>query len=270
MIKKSQFRLIEILLLWEGGLSAARVRGLLDVTPAHMSHLLADYRKAFPGFIQRNHGAGRGKYIAGNLLMPTLSQGNQEEYFAVMGESASELLLSIRTDYSAIKPRLFGLMHHCAEIGMGLQVRYHSMNRPEGIDRVIYPHTLVQIGTRWHARAWDSEREDFRDFNLARISAFQLAPAESPKSAADDEDWNTEVHIRLVAHEALAFNQARLVEVEYFEKSGSRRIVTRAALLHYTIQGLRAAVNLKKQRPPEFLLQVKNIDELSPWLLDSK
>jgi hypothetical protein len=40
----------------------------------------------------------------------------------------------------------------------------------------------------------------------------------------------------------------------------------RGALVGYFIQDMRAAIDVKKQRPPDYQLAVANFDEVSPWL----
>jgi hypothetical protein len=51
-----------------------------------------------------------------------------------------------------------------------LSVRYQSMSRPSPVRRVIEPHAVVHDGFRWHARAFDREIGEFRDFVLGRTS----------------------------------------------------------------------------------------------------
>ncbi|HEX7021249.1 MAG TPA: N-6 DNA methylase [Trueperaceae bacterium] len=51
-----------------------------------------------------------------------------------------------------------------------LAIRYHSMTSGE-TERVIVPFALVDTGLRWHVRAFDRLRGEFRDFVLTRIEA---------------------------------------------------------------------------------------------------
>ena len=54
---------------------------------------------------------------------------------------------------------------------------------------MIEPHALAHDGFRWHARAFDRETGEFRDFVLGRLS--KPGSAAEPRSrAADDAAWH--------------------------------------------------------------------------------
>jgi predicted DNA-binding transcriptional regulator YafY len=50
-----------------------------------------------------------------------------------------------------------------------LEVLYQSMSRPKPLRRAIEPHALAHDGFRWHARSFDREHGEFRDFVLGRL-----------------------------------------------------------------------------------------------------
>jgi hypothetical protein len=69
-----------------------------------------------------------------------------------------------------------------------LDVSYQSMSRPEPARRTIEPHAIAHDGFRWHARAFDRETGEFRDFVLGRLSK----PRPGGAAVADprqDDDW---------------------------------------------------------------------------------
>ena len=87
-----------------------------------------------------------------------------------------------------------------------------------------------------------------------------------------DVVWNTKEQISLVAHPDFSVEQQEVIRLEYFEKTSGRVTTYSAALVDYFVEEARAATDIKRQRPPEYLLAVSDIDsvsssdELSPWL----
>ena len=81
-----------------------------------------------------------------------------------------------------------------------------------------------------------------------------------------DVDWNQSVDVRLGAHSALNLEHEQVVRAEYFSGAAARRLTARAALVKYIINDIHAAIDPKRQLPPEYLLEVLNVDELEPYL----
>ncbi len=82
----------------------------------------------------------------------------------------------------------------------------------------------------------------------------------------DDKDWLTEVNVSLIAHPELTQDQQLVVRQEYFAKTMARITVCRGPLVNYFINNVGAAVDVEKQRPPEYFLAVENVKEISKWL----
>ena len=85
----------------------------------------------------------------------------------------------------------------------------------------------------------------------------------------DDKDWMTEVQVRLIAHPDLSPEQETLIRFEYFKDTAARVTTCRGSLVSYFIQDVRAAIDVKTQRPPEYKLAVANVKEMRPWLFPS-
>src|SRR5690606_2371692 len=101
-----------------------------------------------------------------------------------------------------------------------------------------FPHTLVDSGFRWHVRAFCGLRKDFRDFNLSRMVSVHpvtdLAPLKSDK--LHDKLWNKKVAIRLKANPAMSPQERGLIESEFGMTHGELKIISRGALVMYTLQ----------------------------------
>ena len=140
------------------------------------------------------------------------------------------------------------------------------MGEPKPHTRIISPHSIVEAGPRWHVRAYSELNKQFRDYTLGRISAVKLLDQSAKFTVSDDKDWNTQVDVRLTAHPDLNLDQENVIRLEYFANTAARVVRCRAPLINYFIKQVGAAVDVEKQRPPEYFLAVGNLKEISQWL----
>jgi predicted DNA-binding transcriptional regulator YafY len=169
-------------------------------------------------------------------------------------------------DLSVPHPRIFSTLHEAIRTHCSVQIIYRSMRDPKPHQRVISPHSLVRAGRRWHVRAYCQTNQDFRDYALGRIAEVKLLTQPAERGEQDDNAWTARVNVRLVAHPNLSPDQEAVIRFEYFNNTAARVETCRGALVGYFIQDMRAAIDVKKQRPPDYQLAVANFDEVSPWL----
>ncbi|MCF5222773.1 helix-turn-helix transcriptional regulator [Pseudomonas syringae] len=121
--------------------------------------------------------------------------------------------------------------------GKALSIDYVSISSGE-TNREILPHSLVNTGLRWHARAYCRTHAEFRDFVLTRITAVDEAPAavnDSVESIVQDHDWQRTVSLELIPHPRASF--ARAIELDYGLESGqSIKRSVRAAMAGYLLR----------------------------------
>src|SRR3546814_811247 len=138
---------------------------------------------------------------------------------------------------------------------MGIDVSYVSLTSGE-TKRTLFPHALVRTAARWHVRAWCPEREEYRDFNVGRMSKMTVSKADRDTNLPEDSAWNEYVSLRIWPHTDLSSEQVKAVRREYFNGTAARVLKVRRALAPYVVQDLRVATDPATQRPPEFLLMV--------------
>lgn len=141
-----------------------------------------------------------------------------------------------------------------------------SMREPAPHRRVVSPHSLVRAGRRWHVRAYSQHNQDFRDYALGRVLEVKPLAFDAERFKADDLAWNTNVCVRLIAHPGLSPEQAKVIQFEYFNGTSSRVETSRAALVPYFIQDVRAAMDTETQRVPDYQIAVENTQEVAPWV----
>ena len=263
--REARFRIIETLLLWEGEVDNQRLRSLLGVQSVQASRVLAEYAERNADQIQRP--SPRSPYQAAASIKPAFSSGAIEEYLALVRgtEELGDIIEDARIDLTAPMPRIFSVVLRACRHNTGVTMEYRSMTNPRGNTRLIYPHTVVRAGRRWHVRAWCTERKDFRDFVIGRIRSAAIHSEPSPIKA-DDTAWNNKLPLILGVHPGLDPNQNRVIRDEYFSGAVSRRLLVRSCLLLYVAQDLRAAVDPSVETPPEFQLAVTNAKELKRHL----
>ncbi len=258
-------RIMRGVLAWEGEISNARVRHLFDVQIIQASRLLKEFREAMGDAVVV---AGRTKAV--RPVMPGKIETDMalDEYIALTGRAPgnAEILVDARVDLTDIEPRVFATLRQAALTRSGVEITYSSMKNPIAKARIVFPHAIVQVGRRWHVRAWCKNRNEFRDFNLGRIRDATARPElPAPFGAGDDHDWNEKVVVRLAAHRGLSQDQQKVVREEFFGGTMGRRLTLRLALARYVIQDIRAALDPDKEIPPEFQLEVVNPHDLQKW-----
>lgn len=259
---KRRFKMLDTLLKWEGELSNARVRDVFDIQTVRASRLLAAYRDAYPDRVRWDMTQKR------YMRVPTRERygDSADDYLDLLFEKENALgwIERLDTRISTVKADVMIALRRAIATAAAITINYASMAHPEGSVRTIFPRVIVQAGRRWHVRAWCSDKQEYRDFVLGRIRRIEaLQPAEAP--SVPDKAWDTIVDIRLRPHRLLTEAQARVVRDELFEGAVARRVRTRACLVAYVIQDVRASVS-EKEMPPEFQIEVANLNAVRKYL----
>ena len=137
------------------------------------------------------------------------------------------------------QPRLDTLATVTRAIHSGhvLQLTYHSMKKGAG-PRTIVPHSLVDSGLRWHVRAFDRTKGNFRDLVLTRMERIRpladALPLTPPEHISADRQWNQEVALNLVPHPA--HPHAKTIERDFGMQHGCLPVKLRAALAGYVLR----------------------------------
>ena len=266
-LKSDRLRLMRGILAWEGSIGNTRVRELFSVGLIQASRMLREFRDDMGKAVET---AARSRLVVATRPKEIKTDVSLEEYLAVAKDSAAnrEVLVDHRIDMTKITPHIFALLRQSAVNGTGVEIVYASMANPVPSVRQIYPHTLIQVGRRWHVRAWCAKRGEFRDFNLGRIGKALPLAAKAPKTKADDADWNRTLVLHFIAHRALTPEQQLMVREEFFRGTSGYGLTVCACMAKYVIQDLRAATDPDKQRPPEYQIEVLNTEDLKGVLFE--
>lgn len=264
--RESRFAVIEALLLWEGQISNERVREVLGIQKVQASRVLSEYVAYNPEQIDSK--TTRSPYKAQLEITPKYSSGSIEEYISVAKffDSSDELILDARYDLTTPSSEVISHISQAIRNKCGLKINYLSMTNPQGLERVIYPHTIVRAGRRWHVRAWCGEKCEYRDFVIGRIKNVSITNITSKNNISGDIYWNNKVDLIIGAHPKLNGDQIDVIRSEFFRGAVSRKLVIRSCLLQYVIQDIRASIDYEKELPPEYQLVVLNLSEIKHFL----
>jgi len=278
-LSQQRFATLELLLLWEGILNRSRLSSLLGVGDIRASQLIQEFRDQNPKWLawntkSRSYHATHEAYTTTNRGKLSIDRAESlSRYLNLVGlpyvigdmDSGGPICAAF-PDLSTPSPEIFATLSQSIRLKQSVEITYRSMGEPAPHKRTISPHHLVRAGRRWHVRAFSSKHQNFRDYALGRIVA--VNPLNSPLEQAEEHDaaWNAIVPVRLIAHPDLSRDQEEVIRFEYFNNTSARVISCRGALAGYFVQDIRAAIDTKKQIPPDYQLAVQNIEEVKPWL----
>jgi len=251
---------IEERLYWLGHVNRTDLVRRFGVSMSQASGDIARYLALAPQGVSYDKRAKH--YAAGDAFRPVLAKPDARRFLGELRLVDQDILAREDTllgelppfdatpvPERAIDPFVLRLVLAAIRETRSIDALYQSMTRPQPSRRVIEPHALAYDGFRWHARAFDRETSEFRDFVLGRLSRPKLAgPAFS--AARQDEDWQSFVTLVIAPHPKLTPAQARAIAVDYRIKGRSLRLEIRRALLFYALK--RLGLDVKEDaRPPQ-------------------
>lgn len=151
--------------------------------------------------------------------------------------------------------------------GYPLKLTYHSL-KTGPVAREIVPHALVDSGLRWHVRAYDRTKGEFRDLVLTRME--KVAPTNTTAANAKvlahelpaaDEQWQRMVPLGLVPHPA--HKHPASVERDFGMAKGVLHISVRAAVAGHVLRQWQVDCSPKARlRGAEYRLRLANVEVL--------
>jgi len=260
--REMRFDSLLILLCWEGELRNGRLQRLLNLASVQVSRLIRHFRDEYPNLIISDVAEKRWVLTDRNWLpvIPSI-----EAYTRLLSENdptSHKWMTDARPSFLSPDPAIFASVRSACVSGSGLKVYYRSMTSPEGQLRSLFPHSMIRLGKRWHVRAWCSDRQSYRDFNLGRMRAPVLTAISAKDERPDDHLWHTLVDLHIGAHRNLSPAHQILIREEYFGGNETHVMSARAPLVPYLIQDLQIAIKPAEETPPAFQLELLNVNDI--------
>ena len=271
----NRFKAIEYLVFWEGGVNASRLSRLFGIQANVIGKSISQYLVMYPGTLFYDATDPEKIYTPTSTFSPVYISTVWGEYLSFIktnGATHIEKLYgtNILSDFispiSEPNPNKVKVLLKAIRLSRSLQMNYRSRTHPEGKQRSIVPHSLVNDGIRWHCRAYCNYRNRYADFNLGRMDSLQLLK-KSSRLENGDSDWNNFVEIKIDAHPNLKATEKLMILSDY-GKHEMFIVSTRIALVEYTLQFYRLGRDAQRDTPDKHPLVVLNIDELKPYLFN--
>lgn len=277
---RRRFEFIEFQLSWAGRIQRRQLQDQFSISPQQATLDLGEYQDAFPTSVR--YDPRQKAYVPTSDYQTELTSGDVDEYLMhlemyLTGYRDAEEVWPASLPKSdmvaararAIKPNGFRMVLAAMEASTPLKVSYTSLSSPDRGLRTIVPTAIADDGHRWHARAYDVDRQRYSDFVLSRLEVRGISDVvlmELPH----DTDWEDEVKIRLRPDEELPQAKQEQLATEYKMRNGIASIRVRKAMLYYYLRfygfnpsELEGGMIRNKS---SFFLQIANLEEVEKWL----
>lgn len=224
--QRQRLQFIEAMLIWDGSVQRSDVCKVFDVTPNHLTRDIKRYRTNHPNALE--YDPETRAYRQGHKFKPLLASGSASEYLVLLQaysaiQSASVLPAmghitqaeSLAQPTGSIDAEVLKLIMHALRQRTGVALTYQSLGESDPVPRTLWPHTLVFTGERWHVRAYDGRRQEFRDFVLTRCSGAKALGESSPVQATEDLQWDATEQVEVVPAARLSSSQQIVIAREF-------------------------------------------------------
>ena len=120
--------------------------------------------------------------------------------------------------------------------GKAIRLGYTSIDSGK-TERELVPLALVDIGIRWHVRAFDRRSQQFRDFVFTRMenpTVLEDSPVSKAETVEHDVQWSRIIELELVPHPE--HPRPEVVRMDYDMPEGVLRVNVRAANAGYMLR----------------------------------
>lgn len=272
--QERRLKFVDFRLRWEGRINRNDLAEFFDISLPQATADLARYSESAPHNMEYDRSSKA--YLRASAFQPLYLRSSSKMYLAellalsggiVDGESTfvkwhppvATLPVIGRQVDGEILVRLLQAIRE----GRMVHVEYQSISRPHATQRILSPHGLAHDGFRWHVRAYCYSRKKFLDFVIARIASANIG-AQNTVSMAEDQEWHTEVTLRIGPHPGLSEASQKALAIDYGMVDGVLEVKCRHAMLFYAL--LKLGLLHELAIPEAQQLVLINREELQPYL----
>jgi hypothetical protein len=143
-----------------------------------------------------------------------------------------------------------------------INVEYASLTGSVQPSRSIAPHAVAHSAGRWYVRSWSREHNDFRDYNLNRISS-ATQPRPNATDAALDLEWVNKIDLKIIPNPKLTPERQAAVVAEHDMKEGQLKLTCRLSLSFYLMSEYNLDVEPGLLQPEKQQLILINREEVT-------
>ncbi|MGL4204777.1 MAG: WYL domain-containing protein [Aeromonadaceae bacterium] len=269
-----RFRLLEIVLQWEGRLTTNHLCNAFNIGRQQASKDINRYIGEFsPTGLEYDRRLKGYRPTAD--FKPSFSQGSVNEYLHLLHQDKAQTstlsLMDLRYGHTEVldvpsrhvDPAIVRGLVQAARNQLRVDVDYASLSSEVVSGRNIVPHTLIYDGIRWHVRAYCEKRGEYLDFVMSRFRGVPDLLDASPHGREQDVEWSTQVELVIIPNPCLPPGQQAIIAQDYAMQDGQLRFSQRLPLVHYALDRMQVCYNDQHQQHPDnYPLLLKNRDEL--------
>ena len=243
LVQRERLSHIDFKLYFLGELRRADVVERFETGPAGATRDIAQYREIAPENLDLDQATKI--YRPTPAFSPLFEHSPQRVLTALsqgFGEGIGDQLRPmVRCEFPNMLclPKMSVLAPITRAINRGKAVRLGYTSVDSGwTERELVPLALVNIGTRWHVRAFDRKSREFRDFVFTRMetpTVLEDSPVLAEETSENDDQWNRIIELELVPHPK--HPRPEVVRLDYdLPPDGILNVRVRAATAGYMLR----------------------------------
>lgn len=272
--QERRLKFVDFRLRWEGRINRNDLAEFFDISMPQATSDLARYQDVAPDNLEYDRSTKA--YLRTPAYQPLFPRSSSRFYLAELFALNSGIVEEGSTFLKWSPPVatlpalgrqvdgeiLMRLLEAIRERRM-IYVQYQSVTRPNATERILSPHGFASDGFRWYVRSFCHTRKKFLDFVIARIAYVEVGTMSAVANTADQE-WHTELTLRIGPQPELPPASQRALEFDYEMVNGILEVKCRHAMLYYTL--LQFGLLHELPIPEKQHLVLLNRVELQPYL----
>ena len=240
--QRERLAYIDFALYFLGELRRLELAEKFETGPSGATRDIAQYRELAPNNCELEQTQKAYRPLPGfkplfkhspRRVLTALSQGFGEG----LGDDSDSLIRSeIPTPLTLPKVEVLAPVSRAIHRGLAVRLHYTSVESGRS-EKTLVPIALMDNGVRWHVRAFDRSKQEFRDYVLSRMEhpvVLEDSPARREENVEHDSQWSRLITLRLVPHPK--HPRPELVARDYDMVDGALHTTVRAANAGYMLQ----------------------------------
>lgn len=240
---KRRLEFIDFRLFWYGRFSRRALTDTFGISAQQASADIQHYRQVAPENL--TYDAGRKIYLRAPAFSAKFMQDAAERYLLQAAAVKNEWMTKDNTWFEEMpsieyvqlrtKPTPSKILLRVLDAirdNQQVEITYASLTGSPVSARTIAPHSLFYSMSKWYARSWSQEHNDFRDYNLNRIEEIgALTPCSVNKAL--DYEWAQRINVEITPNPKLSPEKQAAVAAEYAMTDGRLSVPCRLSMTFY-------------------------------------
>lgn len=270
---RRRLEFIDFRLFWDGRFNRGALVDTFAISTQQASADIAQYEKLAPHNLQYDR--TQKAYVRTAEFAPLFIGETIERYLLQIVALENRWMRTEDTWFAAIPPIevitlgrqptnpdvLLGVLDAIRK-RLEIDVDYASLTGSARMSRSIAPHALAHSAGRWYVRSWSREHNDFRDYNLNRISAV-LDQRPTSIDPTFDFEWNQKIDLIILPNPKLSPERQAAVAAEHAMMDGRLVRPCRLSLSFYLMSEYNLDVEPDVLKPEKQQLVLKNREEVT-------